>query len=71
MSLHHQLINPVPEETQRVALAAFPKGNLYITMRDELGTLYSDWDFEALFSTEGQPACCPWRLAQKMHHAIY
>ncbi|MGB3206883.1 MAG: transposase [Crinalium sp.] len=63
MSLHHQLINPVPEETQRVALAAFPKGNLYITMRDELGTLYSDWDFEALFSTEGQPACCPWRLA--------
>ncbi|MBR8832574.1 MAG: transposase [Stigonema ocellatum SAG 48.90 = DSM 106950] len=32
-------------------------------MRDEIGTVYSDEDFEALFPTHGQPAQCPWRLA--------
>ena len=32
-------------------------------MRDEIGTLYSDWDFATLFPTDGQPAICPWRLA--------
>jgi transposase len=40
MSLKPQPINPVPEETVRVARAAFPKGNLYLTLRDEIGTLY-------------------------------
>ncbi|WP_167315729.1 hypothetical protein [Nostoc punctiforme] len=45
MSLKPQPISPVPEETVRVARAAFPKGNLYLTMRDEIGTLYSDSDF--------------------------
>lgn len=63
MSLRPQIVNPVPSETARVAKAAFPKGNLYTTMRDEMGTLYTDKDFEALFSTTGQPAACPWRLA--------
>lgn len=58
-----QAIDPIPEETVRVARAAFPKGNLYITMRDEIGTLYKDQDFEALFPTLGQPAFSPWRLA--------
>lgn len=53
----------VPEETARVARAAFPKGNLYMTMRDEIGTVYSDQDFEALFPKYGQPAQSPWRLA--------
>ncbi|BBD70776.1 hypothetical protein NIES4072_71420 [Nostoc commune NIES-4072] len=58
-----QAIDPIPEETVRVARAAFPKGNLYMTMRDEIGTLYNDQDFEALFPTLGQPAFSPWRLA--------
>ena len=40
MSLQPQPIVPVPEETIRVARAAFPKGNLYMTLRDEIGTLY-------------------------------
>lgn len=61
--LQQKSVSPVPEETARVARAAFPKGNLYMTMRDEIGTLYSDQDFEALFPTHGQPAQCPWRLA--------
>lgn len=63
MSLHPCRINPVPLTTSQVAQAAFPKGNLYLTMRDEIGTLYSDWDFATLFPTDGQPAICPWRLA--------
>ncbi len=63
MSLQPQLIGPVPEETIRVARAAFPKGNLYITLRDEIGTLYSDFDFAALYPNHGQPTVSPWRLA--------
>lgn len=63
MSLHPCRITPVPLTTSQVAQAAFPKGNLYLTMRDEIGTLYSDWDFATLFPTDGQPAIYPWRLA--------
>ena len=39
MSLNPQPIPPVPEETILVAQAAFPKGNLYLRLRDELGVL--------------------------------
>jgi transposase len=63
MSLHPRRINPVPLSTSQVAIAAFPKGNLYLTMRDEIGTFYSDYDFETLFPQNGQTAVCPWRLA--------
>jgi transposase len=44
MSLRSEPIPVVPEETVRVARAAFPKGNLYLKMRDELGTFYEDAD---------------------------
>ena len=63
MSLHPQAIPPVPEETMRVAHAAFPRGNTYIQMRDQLGVFYRDEDFAPLFPTRGQPALAPWRLA--------
>lgn len=63
MSLQPQPIGSVPEETVRVARAAFPKGNLYMTLRDEIGTLYSDIDLKALYPTHGQPTVSPWRLA--------
>lgn len=63
MSLRSEPIPNVPFETARIAHAAFPKGNLYLKMRDELGTFYEDADFAALFSTRGQPAFSPWRLA--------
>lgn len=63
MSLKLSIIEPVPEETIRVARAAFPKGNLYLSMRDELGVLFEDTDFIGLFSNRGQPAFPPWRLA--------
>ena len=63
MSLHPRPIPEVPEETARVARAAFPKGNIYIRMRDKLGVFFTDEQFAALFSERGQPAFSPWRLA--------
>jgi transposase len=48
-----------------VARAAFRKGkgSPWIALRDELGALYQDTDFAALFAIEGRPAEAPWRLA--------
>ncbi len=63
MSLHPHVIAPVPEETARVARAAFPKGHPYMTFRDALGTIFQDEDFTTLFPAWGQPALPPWRLA--------
>lgn len=63
MSLKPQAISPVPAETARVARAAYPKGNVYMQMRDVLGSIYTDEDFADLFPKEGQPAEAPWRLA--------
>ncbi len=63
MSLHPRAIPPVPEETARVAHAAFPKGNRYLQMRDVLGTIYTDELFADLYPAKGQPAEAPWRLA--------
>src|SRR5258708_16740950 len=62
MSLKAQAINPVPQETVRVARAAYPKGNIYMQMRDVLGSIYTDEGFAVLFPKEGQPALAPWRL---------
>lgn len=63
MSLHPQPINEIPEQTVAPAQAAFPKGNVYMTMRDELGVFYTDEACARLFSSRGQPAESPWRLA--------
>ena len=63
MSLHPHVIAPVPEETVRVARAAFPKGHPYLTFRDALGPIFQDEDFAALFPLGGQPGLPPWRLA--------
>lgn len=63
MTLRPEPISPVPIETARVARAAFPKGHLYLSIRDELGAIYEDTAFAAMFSTLGQPAQSPWRLA--------
>jgi transposase len=63
MSLPASLSAPVPEETSRVARAAFPKGNVCMQMRDALGPIYSNPQFASLFSHTGQPAEAPARLA--------
>src|SRR5918997_1144108 len=63
MSLKPSPPQPVPEETARVAQAAFPAGNPYLTFRDALGPLFQDEDFTALFPPCGQPGLPPGRLA--------
>ncbi len=63
MSLQPQVVYLVPEETARVARAAFPKGNVYLRMRDTLGMIYDDLTFATLFPVQGQPAESPFRLA--------
>jgi transposase len=63
MSLKPHFSQPVPEETARVARAAFPRGTPYLTFRDALGTIFQDEDFAALFPACGQPGLPPWRLA--------
>ena len=63
MSLKPQPIQPVPEETAHVARSAFPKGNSYLKLRDELGTIFEDEDFIELFPERGKSAFWPWRLA--------
>lgn len=52
MSLHPRDLSVVPEETAQVARAAFPKGNPYLTLRDELGVIYEDRAFALLFSSQ-------------------
>src|SRR5512134_3112052 len=63
MSLQAAPSAPIPAETVRIAHAAFPKGTLCMQMRDTLGPLYDDAQFAALFSSTGQPAEAPARLA--------
>jgi transposase len=63
MSLHPKPIGPIPEETARIAHAVFPRGSGYLRLREELGPIYDDVAFAALFPARGQPAEAPWRLA--------
>ena len=63
MSLKLEVGRSVPAETRRVAKAAFPKGNVYLWIGDELGELYSDHLFIDLYPVRGQPTVSPGRLA--------
>jgi transposase len=63
MSLHPHNVGPVPDETARVAHAAFPKGHYCLALRDHIGVLFDDELFAPLFPACGQPAETPWRLA--------
>jgi transposase len=63
VSLQPQPAFAIPEETRRVAHAAFPKGTLCIRIAGELGSIYDDDQFASLFPTRGQPAASPARLA--------
>ena len=64
MSLRPQQPLPlVPDDTARVARAAFPRGNPYLMLRDRLGAVFADADFADLYPRLGQPAYAPWRLA--------
>jgi len=57
------VILEVPELTEEVARAAFPKGNPYLTLRDKLGTIFEDEDYIDFSSTDCRPcsvrSICP------------
>jgi transposase len=63
MSLHPEDPTAPPEETRRVARAAFPKGTLCLDIADALGPVYRDSQFAGLFPQLGQPAAAPGMLA--------
>jgi hypothetical protein len=58
MSLRPQVAYLVPEETARVAHAAFPTGkNIYMQMRDQLGSIFDDQQFASLFILDRTGGC--------------
>ena len=64
MSLRLQQPVPlVPDDTARIARAAFPRGNPYVLLRDRLGPVFDDAGFADLYPRRGQPGYTPWRLA--------
>jgi transposase len=64
MSLRPEPLPPVPATTAAAVRAAFPKGNLYVDLRAEFGTLYEDQLFADLYLPQGRPVeVAPWRLA--------
>jgi transposase len=63
MTLKPTPINEIPRATAQAAKASFPKGNVNIKMRYELGSIYNDEMFTEIYSSEGQPGWSPWRLA--------
>ena len=63
MSLRSPLGYTIPEDTVRVARAAFPESTLVMQVADEFGMIYTNAQFAALFPHDGQPALDPARLA--------
>src|SRR5512139_2069415 len=64
MSVHITPFPALPEDTARLAQAVFKrKGNVYLTIGDQLGTLFDDVDFAALYAADGKPAVSPNLLA--------
>ena len=63
MLLPSQPLPLVPDDTARIARAAFRRGNPYVLLRDKLGTVFADADSADLYPKFGQPAYAPWRLA--------
>ena len=49
-------IPALPEETAQIARKVFPKKNLYLTIGDKIGYLFTDEDFTDLYGSEGPPA---------------
>lgn len=54
----------IPADTIQVARGIYPKGdNLWIKMRDELGSIFNDEQYRELFGQRRKPAESPRRLA--------
>ena len=56
MCLKSERMEPVPEETARLARIVCRSDTLCLLMRDELGEVFQDELFASLFPRRGQPA---------------
>ena len=63
MALPAQQPEPGPEDTARVARAAFPEGHRSVRLREALDTIDDEALVAPLLPPRGQPAAAPWRLA--------
>ncbi len=63
MSLRSPVVYFIPQDTEQAARASFPKGHPLMRIADEFSLLYANSQFASLFSTTGQPALDPARLA--------
>jgi transposase len=70
MSLKPEGIRPVPEETARIARAAYPKGNVFMRMRDELGTIYEDESIARVIFPDGPASRSALAFSIGHHHAV-
>ena len=52
----------VPGLTAKVARSSFPKGNLAMRIREELGEVYAGTRFAAAFGVRGRPGISPGQL---------
>ncbi len=55
----HFIPNPQPRFPPILSVSLLLFGNIYIRMRDELGTIYTDEAFAPLFPVQGKPALAP------------
>ena len=62
MSLASQPFDSIPEETIRVAQAAFPHSTRLMQRRAHLGAIYDQSAFEALYPQRGKPVANPPKL---------
>jgi transposase len=63
VSMRPRPVPQVPEQTVLVARAAFPKGSLAMSVRDELVEVFADDQFSEAFGSRGAPAESPGALA--------
>ena len=70
MSLKSISLDSVPANTARIAQAAFPKGNTYLKLREQFGSIYEDAEFNQMFPTRGRPAESPARLALIVNFSV-
>jgi transposase len=59
MSLRPEPLPPIPDATAAAVRAAFPKGNLYVDLHAEFGTLYTDQLFADLYPVESKYSNVP------------
>lgn len=72
MTMHPQSKWNIPTQTQAVARAVFPEGNIYLTIADQLGQLYEDEQWKTLYNSHcGQDAISPARLAKRHYFSIH